>query len=159
MSVIKTAKERWFAVAVTGVLLVCFFQAMRDSGSAPAVRNQLIGAWRPSGAIGGGVESVLSDLPAITRERRMVLNDDGSALFYPSGEKGEWYMGDARHFHLPRIFPPNPDVPGMAEGAREDNECEIASLSPTRLVVRQFDYEKDQVWERVEESPKSTVSK
>lgn len=150
-SVMQMAKQKPFAVAFAGVLLICLLTALvRDIGGAPAIRRQLIGAWELSGIIDGGVEMPVPTLPKIGR-LRMTLNDDGAVDFHhPGDEKSTWYVADARHFHILREFPPNPAIPGMAEGAREDEEHEIISLTSNRLVVRQFDYESDAVWRRVD---------
>lgn len=134
-SIAKKAKTNWTVLAFAAVLLGCVVQAIRNDGGASAVREQLIGTWKLVGIINAGVELSIPKLSGKDAELLITLNADGTALFRPGNEEGTWYMAGARCFHILL--------------AETDETIEIISLSPNRLVTRQFDYESDAVYERM----------
>ena len=134
-SLAKKSKANWAALAFAAVLLACGVQAMRNVGSAPAIREKLIGTWKLVGIVNAGIQLPIPKLPGADAELHITLNADGTALFLPGNERGTWYMEGDRSFHTVL--------------AEQDDLVEIVSLSPNRLVTRQFDYESDAVYERV----------
>ena len=131
----KKAKANWTALAFAAVLLACAVQAMHNDGGASAVREQLIGTWKLVGIVNAGIQLPIPKLPGANAELRITLNADGTALFLPGNERGTWYMEGERSFHTVL--------------AEQDDLVEILSLSPDRLVTRQFDFESDAVYERI----------
>lgn len=153
-------KETRFALAVSAVLALFAWHSVRDGRGNHGVRERLVGTWKLVGVMDRAVERHVSSLPAADPELCMTLSADGSVAFGPNADhKALWFVVDRRHFHIVHSFPPDPRVPGMTAGASEDDEYEIMSLSSNRLVVRQFDYEADGVYERVNAAAETVVER
>jgi hypothetical protein len=101
-------------------------------------RDQLIGTWRCTQT-------------GSTHE----LRPDGSCLIRtttPNGathdEHAEWEHVDAKHWKLSITIAPDPNIPGVEEGAGEVIDYEITSELPNRMSLMQFDVEFPWEWEK-----------
>jgi hypothetical protein len=79
------------------------------------------------------------------------LRPDGTAVITTDGESeaGTWHWVDATHWMLKTTIPPDPETPGLEEGAIHVEEFEVVEASPTHFRARVFDYESDFLFTRV----------
>src|SRR6185503_16103692 len=73
------------------------------------------------------------------------LRPDGSATVVTSTkagaveEAGTWEYLDARHWRFRLYIPPQPDQPGLEEGAWDVTDYEVISFADTRMECTEFD--------------------
>jgi hypothetical protein len=86
----------------------------------------------------------------------MHLNSDGTAVYEKPGANGAvetatatWQYVDGTHWKFKVVIPPEPDTPGLEEGAIDVSDFEIISFSPQRMEVTLFDYDSKFIYERV----------
>ena len=63
-------------------------------------------------------------------------------------EHAEWEYVDATHWKLRVTIPPDPDIPGLEDGAVEVVDYEITSEEPDRMSLMEFDVEFPWEWEK-----------
>jgi hypothetical protein len=101
-------------------------------------RDQLTGTWRCTQT--GSTHELRSDGSCTIRTTA------------PGGqthaEQAEWEHIDAKHWKLRLIIPPDPQTPGLEDGAVEVVEYEIRSEQPNRMSLMQFDVEFPWEWEK-----------
>ncbi len=102
-------------------------------------RERLIGTWR-CGLTGSIYELRPDGLCAVRTAT-------------PNGtyeQEAEWEFVDERHWTLRVITPPDPQIPGMEDGAVDVIDYEVASEGPGRMSLVRHDVEFPFVWERVD---------
>lgn len=108
-------------------------------------RHELIGRWKlarygPMAAPDAMEMELRDDGTAVTRTRT------GGKVFE---ECSRWEYVDDSHWHLLIEIPPDPDMPGLEDGARERVEYEVTSFTGSEMSLMQFDYEFPFVYQRV----------
>ncbi len=103
-------------------------------------RDQLIGTWRCTQT--GSTHELRPDGSCVIR----TTTPDGQTF----DEQAEWEQIDAKqkHWKLRLIIPPDPQMPGLEDGAVEVIEYEIKSEQPNRMSPMQFDVEFPWEWEK-----------
>jgi len=81
----------------------------------------------------------------------MQLNSDGSAVLETdsSSDEASWEWVDQQHFKIKLKIAPQPDVPGLEDGAIEVMDYEVVNFSYARMEAMQFDYEFSFIYERI----------
>jgi len=94
-------------------------------------REELIGTWK-----------------SIKFSEWMHLNPDGTAVYETRTADGAsdkasatWQYVDDNHWKLKVVIPPEPDTPGLEDGAVDVSDFEVISFSPQRMEVALFDYD------------------
>ena len=103
-------------------------------------RDHLIGRWRCVRT--GTLYDLATDGTCETRTPRR----DGTEAV----ERAEWKFVDATHFTLRLTIPPDPDAPGLEDGAVELTEYEIRAETTGEMHLAEFDVEF--LWEWRKES-------
>jgi hypothetical protein len=85
----------------------------------------------------------------------MHLYPDGRAKLEsaaPNGltytEKATWEYVDQRHWKLRLDIPPDPDTPGLEDGAIDVADYEVIAFDGSRMELMKFDYESPFVYEK-----------
>jgi hypothetical protein len=103
-------------------------------------RDQLIGTWRCTQT--GSTHELRLDGSCLIR----TTTADGKTL----DEQAEWEYVDAKHWKLSIVIDPDPNIPGLEEGAGEVIDYEITSERPNRMSMMKFDVEVPWEWEKAE---------
>ena len=94
--------------------------------------GDLVGRWRKSSSV-------------------YELRADGVAVIPTDDqvEQGTWQWVDATHWRLRTVIPPQPEIPGLEDGAVDVQEYEVIELSSTHMRTKVFDYEFDFLFSRI----------
>lgn len=95
-------------------------------------RGDLVGTWQHSSSV-------------------YELRADGVAVMTTDGqvEQGTWHWVDETHWKLKTVIPPQPEIPGLEDGAVDVQEYEVIEASPTHMRAKVFDYEFDFLFSRL----------
>jgi hypothetical protein len=68
-----------------------------------------------------------------------------------SEEEAQWEYLDPKHWRLRLFIPPDPQIPGMEDGAVEVIDYEVSAEEPgRRMSLMQFDVEFPFEWEKLD---------
>jgi len=139
----------------------------REVGRREALRAEQLRQWtehhprrtaRPAGAASAAavrrrLDLTRDDLVGTWQHGPSVydLRPDGTAVITTEGESeaGTWLWVDATHWKLRTTIPPDPNIPGLEDGAINIEEFEVVEASPTHFRARVFDDESDFLFTRV----------